>query len=117
MITLHNVLAAWETPDFARTFADSVQALDSAALPLQQALAHSSHVSDSPRTTVILHTAATPDLLQIKAGIFYAGVIAGSCCADDPTPMCEQQEYCELQFVIDRQTAATRITLLPESPA
>ncbi|QLQ31404.1 MAG: hypothetical protein HZT40_07100 [Candidatus Thiothrix singaporensis] len=93
---------------------DAIQCLDSAELPLQQALTQSSHVSGSPRTVIILQTAETPEQIQVKAGLFYAGVIAGSCCADDPTPLCEQPEYCELQFDINRQTAETIVTLLTD---
>jgi len=115
VITLPQVLQAWATPDFSRVFAEAVQQLDVAELPLQQALAHSSHVSDSPRRVIVLQTTATASLLQIKAGIFYAGVIAGSCCADDPTPLCEQTEYCEVEVRINRLTGMTRISLLPDS--
>lgn len=112
MIHLPNVVNAWDTPDFQAVFIASIQALEITALPLQQALAHSSHVSDSPRTVVILDSSATADLIRVKTGIFYGGMIAGSCCADDPTPLCEQTEYCELQVEIDRQTAITRVSLL-----
>ena len=112
MIKLPDILQAWGTPAFPQAFAASIQQLDASALPLQQALAHSSHVSDSPRTIIILDTAETPAQLQIRAGIFYAGIIAGSCCSDDPTPLCEENEYCEIQLNIDRRSAETRISLL-----
>lgn len=112
MIHWPQVVSAWDTPDFQATFIASLQALDISALPLQQALAHSSHVSDSPRTVMILDSSATAELIRVKTGIFYAGVIAGSCCADDPTPLCEQTEYCELQVEIDRQTAVMQASLL-----
>lgn len=112
MIYLPEVLKTWNTPVFQQTFSTAIQQLDNSALPLQQALTQSSHISSSPRTTVILHSGATEDFIRIKAGIFYFGIIAGSCCSDDPTPLCEENEYCELQFDIDRTTAETRITLL-----
>ena len=31
--------------------------------------------------------------------------------ADDPTPMCEQTEYCELWFDIDKTTAEARVSM------
>lgn len=112
MLKLTGVAEAWETADFTQTFKQAVQALDADELFLQQALAHSSYVSDSKRDVVILDSAATPEQIRVKAGVFYAGIIAGSCCADDPTPICEENEYCELEFRIDRQTAVTDIRLL-----
>lgn len=112
MIYLPEVLQTWNTPDFQQTFSAAIQGLDNTELPLQQALAQSSYVSNSPRTSVILHSSASDDFIRIKAGIFYFGIIAGSCCADDPSTLCEENEYCELQFDIDRITAATRVTLL-----
>jgi hypothetical protein len=50
----------------------------------------------------------------VKAGIFYTGVIAGCSCADDPTPVDELNEYCVVQFDIDRMTAETTVRLLAE---
>lgn len=112
LVRLQNILDVWGSPDFASVFKLAVQQMDEADLPLQQALARSSHVSDSKREVVILRSTETSQQLQVKAGIFYAGVIAGSCCSDDPAPLCEENEYCELEFSIDRQTAETRIVLL-----
>ena len=45
-------------------------------------------------------------------GIFYAGIIVGSCCDSDPTPVCEQTEYCEVQFNINKLTAEATVALL-----
>lgn len=112
MIKLPEALQAWGTPDFPQTLARAIQNMEASDLPLQQALAQSSYVSDSPRTVVLLNSSATDTLIQVKVGIFYFGIIAGSCCSDDPTPLCEENEYCEVQFDIDRATAETRITLL-----
>jgi len=53
-------------------------------------------------------------VIRVKAGIFYTGVIAGCSCADDPTPIDEQNEYCVVQFDIDRTTADATVTLLAE---
>jgi hypothetical protein len=112
LIKLPEVVEVWGTEAFAQTFAAAVQQLGTADLPLQQALAQSSHVSESPRTVVVLDSGATDTRIQVRAGIFYFGVIAGSCCSDDPTPMCEENEYCEVQFDIDRHTGIARLTLM-----
>jgi hypothetical protein len=42
-------------------------------------------------------------------GIFYAGIITGCNCADDPTPVEAQKKYCEIHLTIDRTNAAANI--------
>lgn len=105
-------LAAWGTPDFQAIFKAEVQHLGAGALPLQAGLAHSSHVSGEEMTVMVLGVTETPTQLQVRTGIFYAGVIAGSCCADDPSPLCEQPEYCELRFDIERSGGVASVVLL-----
>ena len=60
---------------------------------------------------MILNVTESVDLVRVKTGIFYAGIIAGSCCADDPTPISEQNEYCEIQFDINKVTADAEATI------
>lgn len=112
MITLANSLSTWGSPEFARAFSNEVGALDSEQLPLQQGLMQSSHVSDSGFSVVILNSSDTSNTISVKTAIFYSGVIAGSCCSDDPTPLNEQTEYCELLIEISKSTAEAKITLL-----
>lgn len=114
MIKLPDVVAAWNSPDFAKVFIAVIQRLRTEDLPLQQALERSSYVSESSRTVILLDSSAEDECIRIKAGVFYTGIIAGSCCSDDPTPLCEETEYCEVLVEIDRQTAIASITLLPE---
>ena len=49
-------------------------------------------------------------LIRARVGVFFHGVIAGCSCADDPTPVEPQQEYCELELAIDRSTGAVTIS-------
>ena len=86
--------------------------MDPALLPLQQGLSLSSYVGKSPVSAIILNTTEKTDSIQIKAGIFYTGIIAGCSCSDDPSPTDEQNEYCEVQFTINKTTAETTVTLL-----
>ena len=113
MIVLADSLKAWGSPGFKETFSAEVASLDSMQLPLQQALMQSSYVSDKDFTVVVLNISETKNDIEVKTGIFYAGIIAGSCCADDPTPLDEQTEYWEIQFVINKLSAETTIKLLP----
>jgi len=112
-IIFNKSLTAWSKPEFELTFKQELRDLDTAILPLQAALSQSNQVSDIAIDPVILRSSETESAIQIRVGIFYIGVIAGSCCADDPTPMCEQLEYCEILCVIDKVTAAVSFTLLP----
>lgn len=114
MIRLPRSLEAWETPGFEQVFKQETGQLDAAELPLQQGLSVSSHVTDRPFQTMVIRADADAGALHVKAGIFYTGVIAGCSCADDPTPIDEQTEYCVVRFDIDRTTAATTVTLLDE---
>lgn len=109
---LSQTLDAWGRSDFPAVFSAEVQSFGANVLPLQAALAHSSQVSGDTFSVMVLTSSATPTHLHVRAGIFYAGVIVGSCCADDPTPLCEQPEYCELCFTIERGSGVTTVTLL-----
>lgn len=112
MIKLSGSLYAWGSQDFGAVIKNEIQNINKDQLPLQQGLTHSSHVGDSNIRVVVLNTQETPGHISVKTGIFYSGIIAGSCCADDPTPVDEQTEYCEIQFDIDKNTAETHVTLL-----
>lgn len=112
MIKLTKVLTAWGTPDFKQVLKDEIRNIDITLLPLQQGLSRTSYVSDGDIDAVILNVADSENSIRIKTGIFYAGINAGSCCADDPTPVSEQTEYCELQLDIDKKTADTTVVIL-----
>ena len=112
MIKLPDSVKKWGSAAFEKTFRNEFGSLDSEQLPLQQGLMQSSHVSDSGFSVVVLNSSDTSNTICVKTGIFYNGVIAGSCCSDDPTPLNEQTEYCELYIEISKSTAEAKITLL-----
>ncbi len=112
MIKLIHSLTAWGTPEFKSTLQEEIKKIDIKRLPLQEGLSQSSYVSDTEITILILNISETADNIIVKTGIYYTGVIAGSCCADDPTPMSELNEYCEVLFKINKLTAETTLALL-----
>lgn len=114
MIQLPNALNAWGTPEFEAILKQEIEQLDAGCLPLQQGLSVSSYVTDRPFQAMLISVREETGLIRVKAGIFYTGVIAGCSCADDPTPIDELNEYCVLQFCIDRFTADTTVELLAE---
>ena len=114
MIQLNQSLNAWGTPEFNDVLQEEIKHLSAELLPLQQGLSISSHVTARPVQAMVLDQSEDAELIRVKAGIFYTGIIAGCSCADDPTPIAEQNEYCVLQFCIDKQSAETTVTLIAE---
>jgi hypothetical protein len=110
------VLAACESPDLRNHVKQAVEGLPRALLPLQAGLSQSSYALDDPLTAVLVESAAGPDRLRLRVGLFYQGIIAGCNCADDPTPVEAQNEYCEVWLDIDRVTAAATIRLADGIP-
>lgn len=113
MIKLDKALNTWGTPHFAATLKQEIEQLDIGQLPLQQGLSMGNYVLAEPITAVILSTTEMEKIIRIKSGIFFKSVISGCSCADDPTPVSEIDEYCEVWLDIDKATAAT--TVSPET--
>lgn len=86
--------------------------IDPALLPLQQGLSLSSYIGKTPFSVTILNVVDEARTIKVKTGVFYTGIIAGCSCSDDPSPIDEQNEYCELLFSINKNTAETEVFLL-----
>lgn len=113
-IRLPRSLEAWGSPGFEQTLKQEVAQLPATALPLQQGLVTASYVSDSGFEVMVISSAAEGDRIRAKLGIFYGGIIAGCSCADDPTPVEEQSEYCVVCLDIDRTTGQAQLSLCPD---
>lgn len=116
MIRLPKSLEAWGSPDFETVFKREIETLDKQQLPLQQGLTLSSQVTERPHQAMLISATEADGTLTVKAGIFYTGVIAGCNCADDPSPVDEQNEYCVVLLDIDKASAESTVTLLTEQP-
>jgi hypothetical protein len=112
--SLPHTLAAWNTPDFDDAFKLEVEALDADLLPLQQGLSFTSSVADEPFQVMLLAKDETADRIRVKAGVFFAGIVGGCSCADDPTPLESQPEHCVLRFEIDSRSGETFVELVPD---
>jgi hypothetical protein len=108
---LPEALRAWNTNGFAAALTRELAALGPAVLPLQQGLSASSYALDGPVTAMFLSATETPTHLLARLGIFYSGIIAGCNCADDPSPVEAQPEYCEISVCIDKADARAEISL------
>jgi hypothetical protein len=111
VIRLAQALNTWGTSDFEGVLKQEVEQLEGNLLPLQQALSTTSVVAERPHHVRIICITEDDRFIHVKAGIQYAGIIAGCSCADDPTPVDEVTEYCEVQLVINKTTAEAVITL------
>ena len=112
---LPDSLAAWGTSEFDETLKRELGRLTGEVLPLQAALTHGSYASDKISGVILLSAAEAAGSLDIKAGLYFTGVIAGCSCADDPTPNNETVEYCEVRIEIDRKSAGAAISLIADA--
>ena len=112
MLYLKSSLQAWDTNSFADVFKTEIRSLEVDTLPLQQGLSSSSYANENILSVSIIKVDNDDDYIYVKAGLFYTGIIAGCNCADDPTPVNENNEYCEVLFIINKTTAETTVTLV-----
>jgi hypothetical protein len=111
MMQLDQALRAWGTPDFRAVLEQEI-ARGADQLPLQQGLSSGNYVTADPVTVMITSVAELENIIRVRAGIFYQGVLGGCSCSDDPTPASEINEYCEVLLDIDKTTAATAVELV-----
>lgn len=114
MIRLTKALNAWGSPDFEDILKQELERLGCDELPLQQGLSTGSVAVGGNLKVMILGVSDGADAIRAKAGLFYTGLIAGCSCSDDPTPLNESSEYCEVQLDIDKRSAETTVVLLDD---
>ncbi len=98
-LDLPETLAALDTPAFAEVLQRELAA-QAERLPLQEALQRTDRALTDGIRVVPLQVEKGEGEVRIKVGIFYQGILAGSCCADDPTPVEPEVEYCELTVLV-----------------
>jgi hypothetical protein len=114
MIRLPAALDARNSPQFMAVLKREIEQLDGGLLPLQQGLTASSHALDDRFEAMIIGIAEESGFIRARVGVFFSGLITGCSCADDPTPVEPQSEYCELLFAIDKATAEATVTILAD---
>lgn len=114
MVRLSKALSSWGASDFEGILKKEIEKLGAKDLPLQQGLSTSSYALDNNLSVMIISVSEQTNLVRAKVGVFYSGIIAGCNCADDPTPIGENNEYCEVQIEINKTTAEMNAVLLPE---
>ncbi|MCB1869662.1 MAG: hypothetical protein KDI43_14395 [Gammaproteobacteria bacterium] len=114
MIRLPETLCAWQTPAFKTVFEREVKTLELALLPLAHGMSQGSHIAAAEIGVMLIGATESQSSLEVRAGIFFSSVIAGCSCADDPTPVDENAEYCELLFDIDKSSAFAEVMLVED---
>ena len=105
---------AWNTPAFEETLKQEITQLDVNQIPLQQALSNCNYTNGDNRKVIIMGVVDESDFIRVKTGVFYTGIVSGCNCADDPSPVDEVNEYCEMEFEINKTTTETIVRLLDE---
>lgn len=111
MPKLTQSLAAWNTSAFSATLQQELEQLDPHLLPLQQGLKMSSYLLDRPIQVMIISSEQQQSQIVAKVGIFYKGMLAGCNCSDDPSPVDEVMEHCEVWVNIDLVTGECHFDL------
>lgn len=112
---LRNVLSAWNTDAFDTVFKQEIRSIAPDSLPLQGELKQGNSVSDSDIDVMVIQKSESNNAIHIKAGIFFTGLVMGSCCADHPSGAASFTEYCQLLFSIDKNNGDTRIQVSVDS--
>ncbi len=112
MFYLNQSLQAWNSDDFNNVIKKELCSINSDLLPLQQGLTQSSYAIGKNLSVTVLNVASDNNYIMVKAGLFYTGIISGCNCADDPTPIDEINEYCDVLLRINIKTAETTVTLI-----
>lgn len=104
-------VAAWSSEKFSETLKQELERMPAAALPLQQGLASTSYALGDGFSVMVIGARSDGGVIRARIGVFYEGITAGCSCADDPTPVEPQSEYCEVELSIDKATAETSALL------
>jgi len=112
LISLPDVLQAADEAELKSRLKQALEKVDGTSLPLQQGLTRSSYTDCKDFSVTVLGLTRGPQKIRAKVGIFYKGIVAGCNCADDPSPVPEIDEYCELELSIDSASGDTELVLV-----
>jgi len=111
MVRLSKSIKAWDLPEFEDILVKELSSLGMNYLPLQKGLSSSSVALDHALKLMLLGKQENGGHATIKMGAFYTGINSGCSCADDPTPIDEVNEYCEIIVSIDLKNGQFNIVL------
>ncbi|MGA7979279.1 MAG: glucosamine--fructose-6-phosphate aminotransferase [Chromatiaceae bacterium] len=103
-------LRDWNTDSFCQTLRREIADLPDSTLPLDRGISQGGRVDESEMAVTILATRDDEGAVYAKLGVFFAEVVGGCSCGDDPSP---ENAYCEMQLRIDKTTAEGSFSALP----
>jgi len=106
--SLGNSVRAWNTAAFAATLKADILGLGAGILPLQQAAGGGS-VDEGGIGITILGYSDSATEIHANVGVFFAEVIAGCSCGDEPAA---SSAYCELRVSIDKADGQARFEVM-----
>ena len=109
MIELHDALRAWPTPDFGPVLKRELEGLEAGLLPLDKGAPRGGRVDDSDIAATVISATDDGAAIRARVGIFFAEIIAGCSCGDEPAA---EHAYCEIEVVIDKTTGEARFALV-----
>lgn len=108
VIRLDSALRAWNTDDFAAALKSDILALGAGVLPLQEAAAGGS-IDEGDIDITLLGSRDSAAEIHATVGVFFAEVIGGCSCGDEPAA---SNAYCELQVIIHKVSGQARFEVL-----
>lgn len=111
MLKLTKSLSSWGTAEFRQSFINEVCGLSLEQIPLQQAMRVGNFASKHNLNIMINQQLEDSGFIYVHTGVFFSSLISGCSCADDPTPVDYNTEYCELLFKIDKKCGVTHILI------
>jgi len=105
---LGNSLRAWNTDAFAGILKADLLALGAGVLPLHEAAAGGC-VDEGHVEITVLGASDSAAEIQVNVGVFFAEVLAGCSCGDEPSA---SNAYCELRVSIEKATGLARFAVI-----
>lgn len=103
---------AWSGTSFNQVLKVELEQAGFDYLPLQKGLSASSYALPEPLQVMVINATEDSGIISAKVGIFFQGMIAGCNCADDPSPIDTNNEYCEVRVEIDLLTSEATAALI-----
>jgi hypothetical protein len=108
MASLGNSLRAWNTAAFAGVLKAELMGLGAGVLPLREAAAGGC-TDESDVEITVLGASDSAAEIHVNVGVFFAEVIAGCSCGDEPSA---SNAYCELRVSIEKETGVARFSVI-----
>ena len=105
---LDNSLRAWGMDSFAGILKTDILGLADGVLPLHEAAAGGCIDATDIEITVLDSTDNATEI-HVNVGVFFAEIIAGCSCGDEPSA---SNAYCELRVSIDKATGLARFAVI-----